>query len=437
MSEEFKIQKDPKRTIDITPDDMDDIDLDELKDINFDDELNLDNSSHGSLVFTKEKMSVPNGNANANSFFDFTRPANKSANNKKEKPTTPKVNVKKDQAKVSAPPRVVPKRPIVEPDSMDFGLDMIANKQKKNVPKEESEDSASESRSESSRSSRASKRSLDLDFNELDKVKDIMDGASESSGGSLSERIRDRVRSKGGAGVSSNENERKQELLFLFDKLEKKGIKIPQKFTMRSSVEDMEKTYERLKNERDLQNSIKFQRRVLMGVVSTMEFVNHSVNPFDIDLDGWSESVMENYSEYDDIFEELYEKYKNKGHISPEVKLLMTLAGSAFYFHLSKMIIKPAQQKMQEMFGAMDGAAAGGGGGMPDLGSMGGLMSGLMGGFMGGGPKGGAPKNGGGMKGPQGFDDILSKDSGSDIPSIASIPKDKGRNSGMKRTFNM
>jgi hypothetical protein len=326
---------------------------------------------------------------------------------------------------------------------MDFGLDMIANKQKKNVPKEESVDSRSESRSESSRSSRASKRSLDLDFNELDKVKDIMDGASEASGGSedsrsggssLSERIKDRVRSK----TYANESERKQELLFLFDKLEKKGIKIPQKFTMRSSVEEMEKSYERLKNERDLQNSIKFQRRVLMGVVSTLEFVNHSVNPFDIDLDGWSESVMENYSEYDDIFEELYEKYKNKGHISPEVKLLMTLAGSAFYFHLSKMIIKPAQQKMQEMFGAMEGGA-GGGGGMPDLGSMGGFMSGLMGGFM-GGPKGGNGGGGGkpssgGMRGPQGFDDILTKDSGSDIPSIAEAPK--GRNSGVKRTLNM
>jgi hypothetical protein len=320
---------------------------------------------------------------------------------------------------------------------MDFGLDMIANKQKKNVPREESVDSRSESRSESSRSSRGSKRSLDLDFNELDKVKDIMDGASEASdSSSRSERIKDRIRSK----TYANESERKQELLFLFDKLEKRGIKIPQKFTMRSSVEEMEKSYERLKNERDLQNSIKFQRRVLMGVVSTLEFVNHSINPCDIDLDGWSESVMENYSEYDDIFEELYEKYKNKGHISPEVKLLMTLAGSAFYFHLSKMIIKPAQQKMQEMFGAMEGGGAGGGG-MPDLGSMGGFMSGLMGGFMGpkGGNGGGAGGNGkpasGGMRGPQGFDDILSKDSGSDIPSIVEAPK--GRSSGVKRTFNM
>ena len=434
MSEEFKIQKDVKRTMDLTPDDMDDINLDELKDINFDNEL----SDTGSLVFTKEKMSVPSNKAtSANNFFNFGN------SNKKDKPTTPKVNVNKDQAKVSAPPRVVPKRPIVEPDSMDLGLDMIANKKKKNVPKEESVDSRSESRSESSRSSRASKRSLDLDFNELDKVKDIMDGASEASGSSrssassLSERIKDRVKSK----TYANESERKQELLFLFDKLEKKGIKIPQKFTMRSSVEEMEKSYERLKNERDLQNSIKFQRRVLMGVVSTLEFVNHSVNPFDIDLDGWSESVMENYSEYDDIFEELYEKYKNKGHISPEVKLLMTLAGSAFYFHLSKMIIKPAQQKMQEMFGAMESGGAGGaGGGMPDLGSMGGFMSGLMGGFMGpkggnGGGGGGGKPPSGGMRGPQGFDDILSKDSASDIPSIAEAPR--GRNSGVKRTFNM
>lgn len=429
MSEEFKIQKDVKRTMDLTPDDMDDINLDELKDINFNDEL----SDNGSLVFTKEKMSVPTNNkaSSSNNFFNF-------GSNKKDKPTTPKVNVNKDQAKVSAPPRVVPKRPVVEPDSMDFGLDMIANKQKKNVPREESVDSRSESRSESSRSSRGSKRSLDLDFNELDKVKDIMDGASEASGeSSRSERIKDRIRSKSYA----NESERKQELLFLFDKLEKRGIKIPQKFTMRSSVEEMEKSYERLKNERDLQNSIKFQRRVLMGVVSTLEFVNHSINPCDIDLDGWSESVMENYSEYDDIFEELYEKYKNKGHISPEVKLLMTLAGSAFYFHLSKMIIKPAQQKMQEMFGAMDGGG-GGGGSMPDLGSMGGFMSGLMGGFMGpkggnggaGGSGNGKPANGG-MRGPQGFDDILTKDSGSDIPSIAEAPK--GRSSGVKRTFNM
>jgi hypothetical protein len=157
---------------------------------------------------------------------------------------------------------------------------------------------------------------------------------------------------------------------------------------------------------------------------------------------------MENYSEYDDIFEELYEKYKNKGHISPEVKLIMTLAGSAFYFHLSKMIIKPAQQKMQEMFGQMENGGGmpdmGGMGGMSGMGGMGGLMSGLMNNFMGGGsskskPTAAPPRNGGGMSGPQGFDDIISKnDDDSDIPSI-STTSSKGRKSatGGKRTLNV
>jgi len=68
------------------------------------------------------------------------------------------------------------------------------------------------------------------------------------------------------------------------------------------------------------------------------------------------------------------------------------------------------------MFGNMDPN-----GPPPD---MGGFMSGLMNNFMGGGGgKSSAPS--GGMKGPQGFDDILSKDMESDIPSVVSLPKKK------------
>lgn len=405
MSIDFKIQKDAKKTIEIKQDDLNDINLDDLDDFNIQNEL--DKSNDSSLVFTKAPISKP-------TIF---------SKDKKEFPVTSKVNVHKDSVKVNVPVSKPPKKPVVEPGSMDLGLDMITNQKKKNVPKEESEEfDLRSSDSKASKASKKSNKSLSIDFDDLDKVKNIMDEKSESSKKSddnlstsseLSNRIRDRIKAK---TTPINENERRQELLFMFDKLEKKGVKIPQKFNMRSSVEEMEKTYERLKNERDIQNSIRFQRKILMGAVSTMEFLNHSMNPFDIDLDGWSESVMENYSEYDDIFEELYEKYKNKGQISPEVKLIMTLAGSAFYFHLSKMIIKPAQQKMQEMFGNMDPN-----GPPPD---MGGFMSGLMNNFMGGGGgKSSSPSSG--MKGPQGFDDILGKDMESDIPSVVSLPKKK------------
>jgi hypothetical protein len=427
MDFDFKIQKDNKKTIEITPNDVDDINLDELNGIDFNN--NLDLSDDSSLNFIKEKI-----NTNVPPVI--------------KKQTPPKTNVTVKKTELHLPEvmkRPINKKPDIEPDSMDLGLDMIANQHKKIQVDEQSQVSLS------SKSSRVSKKSLDLDF---DNVKNIMDEKSENSKGSkdskysknnndveqdnfsvssqLSDRIKEKVKSK----TYVNESDRKQELLFLFDKLEKKGVKLPQKFSMKTPIDELEKIYERLKNERDVQNSIKFQRKVLMGVVSTMEFLNSSMNPFDIDLDGWSESVMENYSEYDDIFEELYEKYKNKGHISPEVKLLMTLAGSAFYFHLSKMIIKPAEKKMQEMFGQMEQSGGGGGGGGDSGARNMGFMSGLMNNFMGGGGEKSRPSNGnngGGMKGPQGFDDIISRAS-SDIPSMKSNISNGKK---VKRTLNM
>ena len=70
--------------------------------------------------------------------------------------------------------------------------------------------------------------------------------------------------------------------------------------------------YERIKKKREVENSVKFSRKMLMVYVTGIEFLNGRFDPFDIKLDGWSESVHENINDYDDIFEELYEKYKFK-----------------------------------------------------------------------------------------------------------------------------
>jgi hypothetical protein len=51
---------------------------------------------------------------------------------------------------------------------------------------------------------------------------------------------------------------------------------------------------------------------MLMAVINGIEFLNGRFDPFDIKLDGWSEQVNENITDYDDIFGELYEKYKSK-----------------------------------------------------------------------------------------------------------------------------
>ena len=111
----------------------------------------------------------------------------------------------------------------------------------------------------------------------------------------------------------------------------------------------MKEEYSRLKNQRDLENSIKFQRKTMMAFASGVEFLNSKFDPFDIKLDGWSESLHENLTDYDDVFEELHEKYKAKTKIAPELKLLMMLGGSAVMFHMTNNLFKSASPQMEDI----------------------------------------------------------------------------------------
>jgi hypothetical protein len=142
----------------------------------------------------------------------------------------------------------------------------------------------------------------------------------------------------------------KRELLYKFDRLEKKGMILPRKFTLNSSYEDMKTEYERLKRDREVDNSVMFQRRVLLTTVSALEFVNNRFDPFDLKLEGWSENVSDHVDEYDDVFEELHDKYRGKGSMPPEIKLMMMVCGSAFMFHLTHTMFKAHLPQAEKVF---------------------------------------------------------------------------------------
>jgi hypothetical protein len=141
------------------------------------------------------------------------------------------------------------------------------------------------------------------------------------------------------------EEERKQksELINKLNRLESKGYTLSKHFSMDNTLEEIQTEYDRLVDAKNLEGSIKFQRQCLMGVVTGFEFLNGKFNPFDWQLEGWSESVHENIEDYDEVFEELYDKYKGKGNMPPEAKLLMSLVGSGFMFHMSNSFFR---QKM-------------------------------------------------------------------------------------------
>jgi len=132
--------------------------------------------------------------------------------------------------------------------------------------------------------------------------------------------------------------------------LEKKGVELSKKYTMESPLNEMQGEYETILEEKTKQNSVKFQANMLMAVINGIEFLNNRFDPFDIKLDGWSEQINENVTEYDDVFGELYEKYKSKATMAPELKLLFQLGGSAMMVHMTNTMFKSSVPGMDDIF---------------------------------------------------------------------------------------
>ena len=136
------------------------------------------------------------------------------------------------------------------------------------------------------------------------------------------------------------ERKKKVDLINKLNRLESKGYTLTKHFSMDNTLEEIETEYDRLVDAKNLEASLRFQRQCMMGVVTGFEFLNGKFNPFDWQLDGWSESVHENIEDFDEVFEELYDKYKGRGNMPPEAKLMMSLVGSGFMFHMSNSFFR-------------------------------------------------------------------------------------------------
>lgn len=136
------------------------------------------------------------------------------------------------------------------------------------------------------------------------------------------------------------ERKEKEKLLWHLEKYRRQGVQLSQRYNMSSDIDEMRHEYNKIKDQRALDSSIKFQRKTMMMLVSGLEALNNKFDYFDIHLDGWTEHVKDEIDDYNEVFEELHEKYAAKTQIAPELRLLMMLGGSAFMFHLTNAMTK-------------------------------------------------------------------------------------------------
>lgn len=130
---------------------------------------------------------------------------------------------------------------------------------------------------------------------------------------------------------------KKIELLRKLCEIKAKGYQLSREYDFNSSLEEMEYEYELLRSFADKRNGVKVFKNGLLQAVSVIEFLNDKYDPFDFQLSGWGEHMSVEVDSWEDVLEEIYEKYKGSGKkMAPEVKLLYLLIASGSAFHFTK-----------------------------------------------------------------------------------------------------
>ena len=130
---------------------------------------------------------------------------------------------------------------------------------------------------------------------------------------------------------------KKIEMLRRLSEIKSKGYNLSKEYDFNSSLEEMEYEYELLKSFADKRIGVKMYKNILLQSVSVIEFLNDKYDPFNFHLTGWSEHLSIETDNWDDTWEEIYEKYKSSGRkMAPEIKLLYLMIASASAFHFSK-----------------------------------------------------------------------------------------------------
>ena len=151
------------------------------------------------------------------------------------------------------------------------------------------------------------------------------------------------VSSYAGSDLTPEEEEKKKKtLLFKLKRLQKRGYHLSRAYNIDSPLEEIQAEVDTIKREANLEQGTKAAKRGLLFLTSAVEWANNKYDPFDVMLDGWSGEVQEDVEngEYDEVMEELYDKYYDKVSMSPEMKLMMMVGGSALQFHVSNTVVK-------------------------------------------------------------------------------------------------
>ncbi len=137
----------------------------------------------------------------------------------------------------------------------------------------------------------------------------------------------------------------KRELIYKIQQLQNKLYDVelnPKNFTTADSLSELQSEFERLTVIKNQKSTREWYRKILFGVTKGLEWCNHKWDPVGLKLDGWSTEIASNEDEFDEIFDELTEKYGSsfglEKNIPPEIRLIGLILYSGITYSISQTL---------------------------------------------------------------------------------------------------
>ena len=150
-----------------------------------------------------------------------------------------------------------------------------------------------------------------------------------------SRKVDDSVRQR----LGENEMLQREEKLELLGRLQyysdEKAFKPFKILTADDSLEDIRYEFFRAQREVNKKRNVKMMQKGLVTVAAGVEMLTNWYNPLNLQIDGFSKSLLLSIREYDEVLEELHWKYCDAMNMPPELKLVVTLGSAMWFYHLS------------------------------------------------------------------------------------------------------
>lgn len=154
--------------------------------------------------------------------------------------------------------------------------------------------------------------------------------------------VNESLSSYAGSDLTPEEEEnKKKQLLYKLKRFQRKGFSLSRVYNLDSNLIDIRSEFESIKREANLSASVETMKKGLSVGTYAIEMINTKFNPIGARLEGWSAQVKDDLhnGDFDEIFEDLYDKYTDSITMPPEMRLLSILATSALQYHIAQVIV--------------------------------------------------------------------------------------------------